>query len=631
MHAVQFGRGCARERRDAGEVAEAAAAEADTAQHLAGDAHVVDLERQGRRAGIGDDAVRAGEPAGGHAARRAGPGEQGARELREGRRTGHIGEAEPERAARVGRDRRGRADDRRARGRHEVASRGQVHAHHRQAVEGRLEHRLLVDAAERCGVRQVALLGGHERAADADGARPEAERLRELAVEPLAVLQEVRVAVLVARARDQRGPLLRECLDPVKGLGRVGHGVAVDDRVARMAAGAEDHGVREVHARGSELGSVHRRRVVRRKQVVGAEVPGQVHEVVPAAEQARAQPVGCPRRQRRRSGDRRVDILIRDQGVGAGPTEPGAEGALHTGRAVAEEVVAGDERGGRLEHAVDQERVDHARDLGRRLDEAPDRQIGHGQRHALGLDLGLRAVGILRQEVVEAQGRLGGGRAQHRRHVARLGAEAGRVRIAEERHGVIRADDDHGRERRVGDAVGEHDIADGIGDEVLRVRAAGVAVGLQVEGRDARAHSAQVENPPADRGFEAGQPGLHRRQAPAHARVVGEDQRLKARLRGRAQQRRRAGRDARARAGINLHVDVEWGGRAEGPVAAGDAHVELARVVPGVRRDVLIGIAVIRGHRDQAAHLRALVCLAAAEHGWAEHRWREHGRAEHRG
>ena len=79
-------------------------------------------------------------------------------------------------------------------------------------------------------------------------AGPSWSRLADVEVEPLAVLEEVGVAVLVAGAPDEDGLLLGHPLGPVLGVGDqvavlVAYGGALDDVVAGVAAGAEHQGV----------------------------------------------------------------------------------------------------------------------------------------------------------------------------------------------------------------------------------------------------------------------------------------------------------------------------------------------------------------------------------------------------
>ena len=150
-----------------------------------------------------------------------------------------------------------------------------------------------------------------------------------------------------------------------------------------------------------------------------------------------------------------------------------------------------------LQHAVGEEGVDHAGDLGRRLDEPAHRQIGDGQRDALELQLRRRPVGVLREVVVEPQAGLRRTRVEHRRHVAGLRAEPRGVGVAEEGDDVVGTDDHDVVDGRVGVAVVDDDVADGLGDEVLGVRAAGVLVGLLVEVGDAWA-GPDVDDPPVD-------------------------------------------------------------------------------------------------------------------------------------
>ncbi len=209
---------------------------------------------------------------------------------------------------------------------------------------------------------------------------PGAELLREPEVQPLAVLEEVRVAVLVARAGDERRLLLGEGLGPVERLGDAGQGVAVDDVVARVAAGAEDDGVGEVDGRGGELGREHAGLEVGGQGAVGAEVTGQEHQVVARAEQLRPQLGRGPRQGILRRLAVRGDQRVRDGARAA------LELGLHGIRGVREEVIAGHEgRRGRHDAVHGRVGIEHAGDFRRRLDEtadgkARDRELAGAQR-----------------------------------------------------------------------------------------------------------------------------------------------------------------------------------------------------------------------------------------------------------
>ncbi len=198
-----------------------AAPEADAAQNAALDRDVLDLLGQGGGAGLDGHAVVAVEPAqlGGQAGlRRPRPWARAA--------SGVLISKSSELSAR---DAPGPAvmavgwatvDVVRRR----LGAHRRVEAGHRQAVEGRLEHGLLVDAVQRGQAGEVVLLGQRQGAADGDGRRPPvrgplAEATRDVEVEPLAVLEEVGVAVLVARAADEHGVLLGHPLRPVVGVG----------------------------------------------------------------------------------------------------------------------------------------------------------------------------------------------------------------------------------------------------------------------------------------------------------------------------------------------------------------------------------------------------------------------------
>ena len=115
-----------------------------------------------------------------------------------------------------------------------------IHAEHRQAEEGRLEDGLFMDAADVRRGREVDALGARQRFTDGDVGPgfAGAQLLREVAIQPLAVLEEVRVAVLVAGTGDEDRSLLGEGLGPVQGQGDARERLAVDEVVPGVAAGA---------------------------------------------------------------------------------------------------------------------------------------------------------------------------------------------------------------------------------------------------------------------------------------------------------------------------------------------------------------------------------------------------------
>ena len=123
------------------------------------------------------------------------------------------------------------------------------------------------------------------------------ESARDVQVEPLAVLQEVGVAVLIAGAADQHRVLLSHPLGPVEAIRR-GSRCPVDDGVAGVTTGAEHDGVPELV--GIDLGveqvSVEGGREVGGEGVVGTEVTRQVDEVVVAAKERSLQGRCPPRR-----------------------------------------------------------------------------------------------------------------------------------------------------------------------------------------------------------------------------------------------------------------------------------------------------------------------------------------------
>ena len=143
-----------------------------------------------------------------------------------------------------------------------------------------------LDLGRRVEVRELRL---HERGPDRDRPGADPQLVRELGVDALAVLDELVVAVLEARSRDERRPLAGERLGPVERLGDAGDAVVVDEVVAGVAAGAPHQRVRQVDGRREELCGVERRGVVRSERRSRVEVAGEVDEVVLL--RARDQPV----------------------------------------------------------------------------------------------------------------------------------------------------------------------------------------------------------------------------------------------------------------------------------------------------------------------------------------------------
>ncbi len=181
------------QRKDVEGVGVLAAPEADPAQDLAGHRDVLGVLGQRGGAGLDADAVVAAEPG----QRRVVGTQLGVLVVTRG--DAEVGGGEAKSASRPVGDHVGVGGG--VVGVERVAV-GRVEAGHGQAVEGRLEHRLLVDAGERVEARQVVLLGEGEGPADRDGlrglvglgqvgsGRPLVQPAREVEVEPLAVLQK---------------------------------------------------------------------------------------------------------------------------------------------------------------------------------------------------------------------------------------------------------------------------------------------------------------------------------------------------------------------------------------------------------------------------------------------------------
>ena len=519
VHAAQLGRGRAGERHN-GRIRVGAAAEADAAEHDRAfrRGHVDDPERDRGLGRVRDDAVGTGV---------VGRGEIRAVQVRErhgldrrGDGDGDVRRPEPELGARIGAEAAERAHDGGLAGRHDPRP-GHVDREHRQTEDRRLEERLLVDPADVGRGLQVALLRTHERFADAHRPGSGAQLLREVPVDPLAVLEEVGVAVLVAGAGDERRLLPREGLRPVERLRHAGHDVAVDEVVARMAAGAEDEAVREVRRRVVELRCEDARLEVRCKRAVRTEMPGEVDDVVALrSEELRPELVSGPRGWILRGEVRRCDERLRRT---AGSR---LELRLDRIRGVGEKVVAGHERGARREDAirVGEVGVDHPRCLGRCFDQATNREVRHREDARAQRDARLRPVRVLAQDVVEAQARFGRGRRAHGREVPRLLAEQALVRGAEERDDVVTADDRHVAQGIVR-PVGVDDVLDRLGEQVLRERASGAPVSLARESDDPRARR-EVDDDAVRPTGKRRQPCAEGRslcRSAGHPRRIGED------------------------------------------------------------------------------------------------------------
>ena len=278
MHAADLG-GCrAGQGDDPPVIGVPRAAVADPAQHRVLHADIVQRQGQDRLRGVDRDPVRAGEVdhleglPHGHAVQEDGlQGERGDDRL--------VAVAQFQGDARRGGELGGVLDDRRGH-RQRTSSVGHVHLEHRQAVEGGLQQRLFVDAAQLGRGGQVRLLGPDQSLADRHRAEPSAELLGHPEVQALVVLDEIRVPVLVARAGDQRRPLSEEGLGPVGLQGHLGDVVFVDDVVACVAARPQDERVRHRGGRAGHFGGQHARLIVGAQGAVGRKVPGQKDQVV---------------------------------------------------------------------------------------------------------------------------------------------------------------------------------------------------------------------------------------------------------------------------------------------------------------------------------------------------------------
>ena len=248
---------------------------------------------------------------------------------------------------------------------------GKVDAEHRQAEHGRLEQRLLVQAADVRGRLQVVELRLHQCLADrhrARAARAAAGRSRGRAAR---CTRGSRCRRTGNGPGDQRRPLLRERLRPVERQRHTGQGVVVDEVVAGVAAALKTIKTRFTGEAG-QVGREQARREVRRERAVGAEVPGEEDDVggCRAASSTAERPsrrrcpaVTCPPARTSRS---------------AWAPVPCSSLGFHRSGRVGEEVVAGHERrAGRDDAAHLRVGVEQPGDLAGRLDQAADGQPGH--------------------------------------------------------------------------------------------------------------------------------------------------------------------------------------------------------------------------------------------------------------
>jgi hypothetical protein len=385
MDAAQLGRGSCSQRVHSGGVGVAASAEADSAQDGVGWRRDVQaLQRQDGLRRLDRDAVRPREP------RRERPVGQLLLTRRERGADADVRDGQAEIGSRPAPDRSQGTDDRGLRRLDDAVLR-QVDAQHREAEERRFEHRLLVEPREAGRRLEEDLLRAEERAADGDrlglsGGPRDPELTRELRIDPLAVGDEIRVAVLVARAGDERCALAGEGLCPVERLGDRS-GVAVHDVVAGVAPRAEHDRVLEVHRRVRKLRREDVRPVVGGEGVVRAEVPGEEDEIVAGPEELAAKvgrrPAVIPVRRRADRRDARRHGLVRDQGVVVRAADAGLQVPGDDVGRIGEEVVPRRERRGRRGHRAARSGevgIEHPFDLGGRLDEPSDRKVRNRER-----------------------------------------------------------------------------------------------------------------------------------------------------------------------------------------------------------------------------------------------------------
>ena len=117
---------------------------------------------------------------------------------------------------------------------------GQVDAGHRQAVERRLDQRLLIDPTEGPDSSEIILLGADQRVAERNRAGALSKLRSEQCVQLGAVGEEVGVGVLISGAGDQDGSLLGHRLRPVEPTCQAGYPVGIEEVVAGVTSGADD-------------------------------------------------------------------------------------------------------------------------------------------------------------------------------------------------------------------------------------------------------------------------------------------------------------------------------------------------------------------------------------------------------
>ena len=283
---------------------------------------------------------------------------------------------------------------------------GEVDAEHRQAEQRGLEQGLGVDAAQARRVLR-GTPAWHRRSASPDRDRPaaDAQLVGEARVDLLAVHDEVGVAVLVAGAGDERRALAGERLGPVE-LVRRRRRVRVDDVVAGVAAGAEHDRVGEVRA-SSAVSSVVVTVVVKSaaRALVALKWPARKTRswrVVPSS-----LAFSCGRRPRGRIGARDV-VRARSARPGdvAGPgREVVADGVRRVGRGSRSRSPAS-WSADTTPSVVAEIGVEDRRRLGGRLDEAADGEVRDRERVRVLGDRDVRPVGVLAEDVVQAEARL---------------------------------------------------------------------------------------------------------------------------------------------------------------------------------------------------------------------------------
>ena len=365
------------------------------------------------------------------------------------------------RSARVGRRKGWRA---------ELAARRD--AVHRQPVERHLLQRLAVVDTRDAERREVPLLGEHERLARRRRAR--GELLGEDGEQALGVGDAAGVAVAVAGVAGEHAAALRQLRRPVAQARIAGDAVGVDRRQAGVATDREQQAAR----RRRRVGGLQQIGAGRRRERAVVVVVG-VDRGDPAA----------------RAVDEVQRVVRRPRLVDPRPDVRGAQHRLHGGAdragAVGDEVIARDAGAVDRQHAAGGDvAVDLRADLGRRLDEAPEPDVGQRQgagQPGLGIEVPVRIVAQDQPAAQRARQRRVVATGGHRVGLLALVGDADEIGDAALRQQIVTADEHDVAQRRQLRAQPVDDLADRADDVVRRARVARSGIPCLQRRADARA------------------------------------------------------------------------------------------------------------------------------------------------